>query len=90
MSMNFQDLSPIRVKILRSNTTLIKRAAWPQLDGTSTEVSGSPSSVTAGEAHSSDAEPHIEVHPVSQDTDQIIVTCSCGKRIEVLCQSQKK
>jgi len=65
----------IRVRILRG-TDGSKKIAWPSLDG------GSPSASPIALP----SEPEVELLQQPDGKSKIVITCSCGKRIELICE----
>ncbi len=64
------------MKLIRGDATAqAQKLAWPSVDG-----SAHAHSVTLP------TEPRVELVNQPDGTSRIIVTCTCGKRIEIACE----
>lgn len=71
------DHSQIRIKVVRDPTEIkVQPVLWHSFDGSS-ETDGPPPP----------SEPLVEVYHQEGNKDQIVVTCTCGKRIEIACET---
>jgi hypothetical protein len=77
--MNSPSLIPsVPIFLVRGTDQPVQRIGWPSLDeGTSemTPLVPMPS------------EPHVELQSMPDGAGKIIVTCTCGRRIEVACDA---
>jgi len=69
---------PIRIRLVRGDAAkTAQRVAWPSAGGAAEAAGAVPMP----------AEPHVELQKQAEGGEKIIVTCTCGKRIEIACES---
>ncbi len=72
------DHSQIRIRVVRDSAEVkVQPVSWQPFD-TSSETDGSPQPPS---------EPLVEVFRQEGNKDKIVVTCTCGKRIEIACET---
>ena len=68
----------MKVRIIRGETSAnAQHAAWASLD---TPAGNAPAAVPLPK------EPQVELMRQSDGANKIIVTCTCGKRVEITCE----
>ncbi|MDD2709675.1 MAG: hypothetical protein PHV34_16940 [Verrucomicrobiae bacterium] len=75
MSNSSPHLQPVKVRVISS--TAAQQVAWPAVD--QSEKAAVPVALPK--------EPVTELVQGPDGKTRIIVTCSCGKRIEILCET---
>ncbi|MBI4024659.1 MAG: hypothetical protein HY360_06730 [Verrucomicrobia bacterium] len=68
----------MKVRVIRGSAGQVQQAAWPSLDQ---PVEGRAPAVPLPK------EPRVELVSQPDGAHRIIVTCTCGKRIEITCES---
>ena len=67
----------IKVKLIRGDASAqAQKLAWPSVDG------GAGQAPAIGLPH----EPKVELVNQPEGAPRIVVTCTCGKRIEIACE----
>lgn len=87
--MSHTDHRPFRIQVVSASKATLSPPSWPSLEQTAPlSADQAPLSDSPGvPSLAASLAPQVQLITVSEKVSKIIVTCSCGQRIEIECES---